>query len=312
MQMAELTQYIFFDFEMLCADKGLTFESMEAIRLGAVKYDLESEQITSFDRFIKPISNKPLSNFCKSLTGIDDQDLQDAANFKDVLKDFLTWVGGVKKSQFFSWSPSDLLRLKIDAQLHEISNSTIKKIEKRYVDFQAIFTKRVSKSNVSVEAALNLYQLNFIGEKHNPMFDAYNTLRIYLHFLDQPVTTDLIMLKNFIFEDESYSVERINQQLQDKLLNDLSALIGEFGIFHIKEAKKRLKQTRNLVKKYNNILINRSGLFNKDNLKLVEHLISFYHDFRSTYEEHTAFSSKILILDDDLIHPVQRYNLKRG
>ena len=128
------------------------------------------------------ISPEPLSNFCKTLTGIKDEDLQDAASFKVVFKDFLTWVGGVKKSRFFSWSPSDLSRLKLDALKHEVSQSTINKIEKRYVDFQAIFTKRVSNSNVSVEGALKLYELDFIGEKHNPMYDAYNTLRIYLQF----------------------------------------------------------------------------------------------------------------------------------
>ncbi|GAE34738.1 3'-5' exonuclease [Halalkalibacter akibai] len=221
--MAKVKQFIFFDFEMLCANKGLTFEAMEAIRLGAVKYDLETEQITSFDQFIKPISTKPLSNFCKTLTGIKDEDLQDAASFKVVFKDFLTWVGGVKKSRFFSWSPSDLSRLKLDALKHEVSQSTINKIEKRYVDFQAIFTKRVSNSNVSVEGALKLYELDFIGEKHNPMYDAYNTLRIYLQFLDQPLASDLIMLKTFIFETEDFPIEQMNKQLQRKLMKEVSS-----------------------------------------------------------------------------------------
>ncbi|MFC0558475.1 3'-5' exonuclease [Halalkalibacter alkalisediminis] len=297
--MAQLKQYIFFDFEMLCASKGLTFESMEAIRLGAVKYDLETRQITTFDQYIKPISNEPLSEFCKKLTGISDEDLIDAADFKEVLKEFLTWVGGIKKSQFFSWSSSDLTRLCLDASFHEISSSTIKKIQQRYVDFQAIFTQRVSKTNASVETALHLYGLTFVGEKHNPKWDAYNTLRIYLQFLNQPLASDLIMLKSFIFEEEEqYSVERVNTLLHHKLIDDFSSILGDRDTFPMKEASKLVKKTRNLVKKYNNILINRSGLFSQDILFLVKRLVDFHHTFISAYEEHRAYSSKIIILDD--------------
>ncbi|GAE34737.1 hypothetical protein [Halalkalibacter akibai] len=73
-----------------------------------------------------------------------------------------------------------------------------------------------------------------------------------------------------------------------------------------------MKQTRNLVKKYHNILINRSGIFNKENQMLVEQLISFYHDFIVTYEEHKAYSSNILILSDYVITSVEQLTLKRG
>jgi len=195
--MADVKQFIFFDFEMLCSNKGMPFEDMEAIRLGAVKYNIETEDIEFFDRYIQPTKRVSLSRFCTELTGIKDTDLVGASNFKNVFEDFLTWIGGIKKSRFFSWSTSDLSRLKIDAEKHEISLATIKKIEQRYVDFQAIFTKRVSKNNVSVENGLALYNLQFEGEKHNPMYDAYNTLRIYLSFLNEPVQSDFIMIKQY-------------------------------------------------------------------------------------------------------------------
>ncbi|MFC0471530.1 exonuclease domain-containing protein [Halalkalibacter kiskunsagensis] len=310
--MAELKQYIFFDFEMLCSNTGMTFASMEAIRLGAVKFDIETEEITTFDRFIKPTSAKPLSEFCKDLTGIHDRDLKDADDFKMVFEEFLTWVGGIKKSRFFSWSPSDIFRLKADASIHEISESTINKIEKRYVDFQAIFTKRVSKSNVSVETALHLYDLQFIGEKHNPMFDAYNTLRIYINFLNQPVKSDLIMVSRFIFENDLYSLDQINTYLNDKLRQDLHFLIDQCDIYPIKSAKKLLKRIRNLVNKYSNILVNRSGVFSYENISLVQYLVDYYYQFLLTYNEHTAYSSKILILDDYLIQPVNHLYSKQG
>ncbi|ARK30883.1 3'-5' exonuclease [Halalkalibacter krulwichiae] len=300
----QVKQYIFFDFEMLCSKDGMSFESMEAIRLGAVKYDLATEEITTFDRYIKPVSTKPLSNFCKELTGIRDEDLVTEASFDIVFQEFLTWIGGVKKSRFFSWSPSDLSRLKIDAKAHNISCKTIKKIEMRYVDFQEIFTKRVSKTNASVESALQLYGLHFIGAKHNPMYDAFNTLRIYLTFLHQPLATDLIMLRTFIFEDGDLLIERINTELHQKLSEDLSSLFSQGDVYKMKDATKLVKKARNLVKKYNNILINRSKLFNKENLTLVEHLIEFYQELVHVYEEHRKYSSKIIILDQSFSHSI--------
>ncbi|GAE25190.1 exonuclease [Halalkalibacter wakoensis JCM 9140] len=294
--MAELKQFIFFDFEMLCSDEGMSFESMEAIRLGAVKYNLQTKEVLTFDEYIKPLSTKPLSEFCKELTGIDNQHLADASSFQQVLEQFLTWVGGIKKSRFFSWSPSDLHRLKVDSRIHGIPSSTIAKIEKRYVDFQEIFTKRVSKTNASVESALQLYGLDFIGEKHHPMYDSYNTLRIYLKFLDEPIQSDLIMLNQFIFEQEPLPFNKVNAKLNHKILEDFSQLLAN-DVIHMKEARKILKKTSKLVKKYNNVLINRSGLFTDENIKLIEELVAFYHDFLNTFNEHHSFSSKVLILD---------------
>ncbi|MEH7684014.1 3'-5' exonuclease, partial [Priestia megaterium] len=219
--MADVKQFIFFDFEMLCSNKGMPFEDMEAIRLGAVKYNIETEDIEFFDHYIQPTKRESLSRFCKELTGINDTDLVGASNFKNVFEDFLTWIGGIKKSRFFSWSTSDLSRLKIDAAKHEISLATIKKIEQRYVDFQEIFTKRVSENNVSVENGLALYNLQFEGKKHNPMYDAYNTLRIYLSFLNEPVQSDFIMIKQFILEEVPQNIKEMNATLRTTIQKDL-------------------------------------------------------------------------------------------
>ncbi|WP_237894074.1 exonuclease domain-containing protein [Priestia megaterium] len=99
--MADVKQFIFFDFEMLCSNKGMPFEDMEAIRLGAVKYNIETEDIEFFDRYIQPTKRVSLSRFCTELTGIKDTDLVGASNFKNVFEDFLTWIGGIKKIPFF-------------------------------------------------------------------------------------------------------------------------------------------------------------------------------------------------------------------
>jgi inhibitor of KinA sporulation pathway (predicted exonuclease) len=311
--MADVKQFIFFDFEMLCSNKGMPFEEMEAIRLGAVKYNIETEDIEFFDRYIKPTKKVSLSRFCKELTGIKDTDLVSAANFKNVFEDFLTWIGGIKKSRFFSWSTSDLSRLKIDAEKHEISPTTIKKIEQRYVDFQAIFTKRVSKNNVSVENGLALYNLQFEGKKHNPMYDAYNTLRIYLSFLNEPVQSDFIMIKQFILEEVPQNIKEMNTTLRKTIKKDLHIFAKELNeMYKMRDAAKIIKRTQRIVKKYENILINRSGLFSEEIGFYIGLLLDFYHNILLCYNEHLEYSSKIIILDESTLHPLNQLSLKRG
>ncbi|WP_226034801.1 3'-5' exonuclease [Aquibacillus saliphilus] len=305
--MAEMKYFVFFDFEMLCSNRGMPFEDMEAIRLGAVKFEIETENITYFDQFIRPTQLKPLSAFCKRLTGIEDIDLIGARNFEEVFFDFLSWVGGVKRSRFFSWSKSDLTRLKLDADKHNVSSTTISKIEERYVDFQAILSKRVSKSNLSVENALDLYDLRFIGQKHNPMFDAYNTLRIYLSFLNQPQKSDFIMLNQFIFGEVTDNKSEINIKVREYLDKDIELFLRELDdIYKIRQAQKMIRKTKQLVNKYDNILVNRSGLFSSEIIDRVKLLKDFYDELLLTYKEHFDCSSKTMILGDQIVKPIKQ------
>ncbi|MEC2075948.1 3'-5' exonuclease [Metabacillus fastidiosus] len=310
--MADIRQFIFFDFEMLCSDTGMAFENMEAIRLGAVKYNLETEQITYFDRYINPEFKGILPDFCKKLTGIEDGDLAEADSFKNVFEEFLTWIGGIKKTRYFSWSQSDLFRLKLDADRHDIAVRTINKFEKRYIDFQAIFKKRVSKEQVSVEDALALYGLSFTGEKHNPMYDAYNTLKIYLHFLNDPIQSDLIMLKQFFFEgDASFQVDQINEHLSRQIKRDAQLLTEPLREVHrLKEIKKWLKPIRKLVEKYENILFNRSRLISEENILHARYLINFYHELLLSYNEHSSHFSKIYIFNEYMVQPLKKITVK--
>jgi inhibitor of KinA sporulation pathway (predicted exonuclease) len=307
-KMADLKQFVFFDFEMLCSNRGMAFADMEAIRLGAVKYDLETEETLFFDRYIQPKQQKSLSEFCKKLTNIQDADLVDAQNFKSVFEEFLTWVGGVKRTRFFSWSPSDLSRLKLDAESHEVSPATIKKIEQRYTDFQEIFTKRVSKTNHSVENALALYDLKFEGDTHNPMYDAYNTLRIYLAFLNEPLKSDLIMLNKYIFENEKLEdLSQVNKLVKKQFKQDLSTYLAEMQImFRLKDARKIIKRTNRIVTKYENILLNRSNLFDVEIQRKIRLMVEFYHELVKSFEEHQSHNSKIIILHEQMYQPIKQ------
>jgi hypothetical protein len=204
--------------------------------------------------------------------------------------------------------------LKIDAEKHGLPFRTIDKIKKRYIDFQAIFNKRVAKGNISVEDALTLYGMEFIGEKHNPMYDAYNTLRIYLSFLNEPVQSDLIMLKRFIFEEEApLEAEQINKRLNDQIKYDAELLTGQIrDVQRMRNAKKLLKPVKRIVEKYENVLMNRSGLFSEENVLQASILVTFYHELQFSYNEHFSYSSKIILFDEYMFQPLKQLAMKKS
>jgi inhibitor of KinA sporulation pathway (predicted exonuclease) len=310
MKMAETKFYVFFDFEMLCSDQGMPYSEMEAIRLGAVKYNLESETLSYFDRFIKPINTNPLSNFCKKLTGIRDEQLMQADSFPVVFEEFLSWVGGVKRTQFFSWSKSDLTRLILDAGNHDLPETTIRKIEERYIDLQAVFAKRVSKTTVSVENALALYGLSFNGQPHHPMYDALNTFRIYSSFANLPIQSELIMVKQFIIESDDLNASTINDLVNIEIKKDMELLSSQLKeIYRLKDYVKLLKKMRAFVLKYQNIITNRSRVFSKETIESVRFFVQLYDNSLEMYHDHLVHSSKIIIVDEHTLNDLRKLSI---
>lgn len=280
--LSKTEQLIFFDFEMLCTREKMTFSEMESIRLGAVKYNLKTKEIKRFDRFIKPLNKKPLSRFCRVLTGINNNDLANALSFGSVFNEFLHWVGDIKVSRFFSWGLTDIERLKIDCHTHGISSEIVKKVEKRYVDFQRYFAIHVSKNIKSVENALLLYDESFEGKKHHPTDDSYNTLRIYLLYQNDFVKSDLAMIKSFVFDnisDIQLTKFNANEHLHDSIRSDFLFFESRLNIVD----EKFLKQAQKAAFKYRGIIKNRSGLFTDENISLC---LSFYHSVCQVVREY--------------------------
>ena len=84
---------IIFDVEATCWKPTDPQGEQEIIELGAVKLDENLENSAEFDRFVRPINNPVLSEFCSNLTHIVQKDLDNAALFNQVFETFLEWIG---------------------------------------------------------------------------------------------------------------------------------------------------------------------------------------------------------------------------
>ena len=69
-------------------------EYKEIIQIGALKISYpEFKVVDSLSLFIKPQKNPILSDYCKNLTGITQQDIDNGLSFEQGLKRFLDFVG---------------------------------------------------------------------------------------------------------------------------------------------------------------------------------------------------------------------------
>jgi DNA polymerase III epsilon subunit-like protein len=92
---AVMADFIVVDLEATCWEKGTRPDRMETIEIGAVRVGgtkwLPGKE---FSRFVRPTADPVLSEFCRSLTGIKQADVNDAEPFPSVFHDFLVWCGG--------------------------------------------------------------------------------------------------------------------------------------------------------------------------------------------------------------------------
>lgn len=83
--------YIILDIEF----NGRKFASdlpMEVIEIGAVRLNDSLEPVDEFSALIKPVYFSKLNGFIKKKTGIPQEDIDSAAGFRTVIKDFLDWL----------------------------------------------------------------------------------------------------------------------------------------------------------------------------------------------------------------------------
>lgn len=94
------------DLEATCSDDGkITREQCEIIEIGAVM--IESAFIArEFQSFVRPITNPLLTDFCKNLTTITQEQVDEAEPFNVVYQRFAEWIGS-EETIMASWGNWD-------------------------------------------------------------------------------------------------------------------------------------------------------------------------------------------------------------
>ncbi len=162
---------IIFDVEATC-DTNIPKQKRELIEIGAIKIQ-DGQIIDSFQRLIKPKKNPILSDYCKALTHISQEEIDSAEDPFSVLLQFLEWSQNCVLGSWGDFDPEILKR-----ELHknkitlpnDIQFINMKKTYLSVKHFPLIY---------SLQDSLKKEKIIFSGIQHRAYDDAYNTYLLY-------------------------------------------------------------------------------------------------------------------------------------
>ena len=159
-----------------CNDSSFPRHQMEIIEIGAVAVDSASGDVESeFQTFIRPIRNPVLTDFCRELTSISQQDVDGAEDYSTTLKEFRAWLATLGGYDFCSWGDYDRRQFEQDSRFHSVPYPFAGGHRNLKIEF--VETTGLKKKK-GVGGALRHLGLEFQGSPHRGIDDAHNIARI--------------------------------------------------------------------------------------------------------------------------------------
>jgi 3'-5' exoribonuclease 1 len=170
-------RYVIADLEATCWMRRADPLRMEIIEVGSVLIGSNTGPIQKeFASFVRPLKEPTLSAFCMGLTGIQQQEIDNAEDFSKVFPKFLDWIGP-EPYRLCSWSIYDLNQLKTDCARHglpfppQFSN---------HINLKQEFARLEGVHPCGVKRALALSQMPVEGRPHRALDDARNIAKLAL------------------------------------------------------------------------------------------------------------------------------------
>ena len=174
--------YVIVDLEATCWESNQTRERMEIIEIGAVLMrSSSSEPSGEFAQFVKPIAEPTLSDFCKSLTSIRQEQVDEADYFYQVFPEFVEWIGG-EPFKLCSWGAYDLNQFRTDCARHKLE---FPETFNAHINLKNKFTKAMNVERCGMTTALEILNIPLEGTHHRGIDDARNIAKIARVILPQ-------------------------------------------------------------------------------------------------------------------------------
>lgn len=183
--MNDLDKYEYFlivDLEATCCDKkSIKRHEMEIIEIGAVMVEASTLTVLSeFQTFVKPIRFPLLTDFCKSLTSIEQSQVDSAASFAVAVSSFKVWLHQYDSFVFCSWGDYDKSQIEQDCKFHGVPYP----IASEHLNIKKLFTASQGlKKKFGMAEALKLAGLSLDGIHHRGIDDARNMARLMPYIL---------------------------------------------------------------------------------------------------------------------------------
>ncbi len=175
--------FIIYDLEATCWSGAPPNDIREIIEIGAILLNGYGEELGSFNKFVRPVSNPQLSPFCKELTGIEQKQVNAANTFDVVIEQFFEWSQIFERDYLLiSWGKEDQGLLYNDCLRHDVETDWIYphlNLKKAYRSLKNL------KKPTGLRKTLNLEGFDFDGTPHRAIDDAMNTVKIFRQYVDE-------------------------------------------------------------------------------------------------------------------------------
>ncbi len=151
----------------------------EIIQMGAVLLDEDFHEIGTQMQYVHP-EHGVIDPNIQNLTGIRNSQVRKAPKLERALVQLLDWIGE-REYRIYAWSDADWYQLSHEIRAKEITDPRILSFmeSERWVDYQAVFSKRFSLHRpIGLEEALLRADIKAEGRFHDGLDDAVNTGRL--------------------------------------------------------------------------------------------------------------------------------------
>jgi inhibitor of KinA sporulation pathway (predicted exonuclease) len=174
--------FIILDLEATCWQGNAMAREPEIIELAAYRVNGYGEWIDHFQSFVKPVLHPRLSSYCTDLTGIQQEQVNKARPFNMVFPVFEDWFYKIDQPHIMcTWGAKDMEIISADCKRHDLDESFLPIC----INLKAQFAKAMRfPKEVGLLKALDYAEIEFEGQHHRALDDAYNTTRLFLRYLD--------------------------------------------------------------------------------------------------------------------------------
>lgn len=177
--------YAIIDLECTCSnDDSIPRNEMEIIEIGCVIVDTDGDILSEIDIFVKPEKHQQLTDFCKELTGITQEQVDLGISLNQALHELNSFLDKNNVDGWCSWGYFDKNQLKREADDKNIYNANASFFIIPHINLSAKYFKQKGlKRKVGVRKALAQNNLEFIGRPHSGIDDVRNIARL-LKYID--------------------------------------------------------------------------------------------------------------------------------
>jgi inhibitor of KinA sporulation pathway (predicted exonuclease) len=165
-----MEEFLCIDLEATCWGRNEKQGRMEIIEIGAVRYRPGRGVVAERQIFVRP-TVPTLSEFCKTLTGITQEQVDGGQAYPDSLKTLLDFAG--PEPFFCSWGDFDRRQFEKDGSLHKVDYPF-----PVHLNLKRLYGARTGKGLIALDEAVKACGLDFHGRHHSGVDDARNVANV--------------------------------------------------------------------------------------------------------------------------------------